>query len=87
MTIEKTAQIASPWGVGVLVGQNLSLSLSIITETWRDWEGREIAILSSRKSSILVCNKSENKYYFKQLFDAQNYIKILKYLNDRNSKD
>lgn len=85
MTIEKTAQIASPWGVGVLVGQNLSLS--IITETWRDWEGGEIAILSSRKSSILVCNKSENKYYFKQLFDAQNYIKILKYLNDRNNKD
>lgn len=85
MTIEKTAQIASPWGVGVLVGQNLSLS--IITETWRDWEGGEIAILSSRKSSILVCNESENKYYFKQLFDAQNYIKILKYLNDRNSKD
>lgn len=85
MTIEKTAQIASPWGAGVLVGQNLSLS--IITETWRDWEGGEIAILSSRKSSILVCNKSENKYYFKQLFDAQNYIKILKYLNDRNNKD
>lgn len=87
MTIEKTAQIASPWGAGVLVGQNLSLSFSIITETWRDWEGGEIAILSSRKSSILVCNKSENKYYFKQLFDAQNYIKILKYLNDRNNKD